>query len=41
MGGGSAASWNRLAAAVFAAMELPCRIEYIDMPPEIRAHACW
>ncbi|CAH2029959.1 ADP-glyceromanno-heptose 6-epimerase [Trichlorobacter ammonificans] len=36
VGGGSAASWNRLGAAVFAAMELPSRIEYIDMPPEIR-----
>ncbi len=36
VGGGSAASWNRLAAAVFAAMELPVAIDYIDMPESIR-----
>jgi len=36
VGGGSTASWNRLAAAVFSAMGLPCRIEYIDMPESIR-----
>lgn len=36
VGGGSTASWNRLAAAVFAAMELPVAIDYIDMPESIR-----
>ena len=36
VGGGSTASWNRLATAVFSAMDLPCRIEYIDMPESIR-----
>lgn len=36
VGGGSTASWNRLAAAVFSAMGLPARIEYIDMPESIR-----
>lgn len=36
VGGGSTASWNRLAAAVFNAMDRPCRIEYIDMPESIR-----
>ena len=36
VGSGSTASWNRLAAAVFSALDLPCRIEYIDMPESIR-----
>jgi ADP-L-glycero-D-manno-heptose 6-epimerase len=36
VGGGSTASWNRLAAAVFNAMELPVAIDYIDMPESIR-----
>lgn len=36
VGGGSTASWNRLAAAVFSAMGLPTRIEYMDMPESIR-----
>lgn len=36
VGGGSTASWNRLAAAVFSAMDRPCAIQYIDMPESIR-----
>lgn len=31
-GSGRAETWNELVSAVFAAMEKPCRIEYIDMP---------
>jgi ADP-L-glycero-D-manno-heptose 6-epimerase len=37
VGGGSTVSWNRLARAVFSAMERPVNIEYIDMPESIRA----
>jgi ADP-L-glycero-D-manno-heptose 6-epimerase len=44
VGGGSTASWNRLAEAVFNAMELPAAIDYIDMPESIRGtyqyHTC-
>ncbi len=44
VGGGSTASWNRLATAVFNAMELPVAIDYIDMPESIREtyqyHTC-
>lgn len=36
VGGGSTVSWNRLARAVFNAMERPVNIEYIDMPISIR-----
>lgn len=36
IGGGEATSWNRLAAAIFNALNRPPRIEYIDMPEEIR-----
>lgn len=36
VGGGSTVSWNRLAAAVFSAMERPVSIQYIDMPESIR-----
>jgi ADP-L-glycero-D-manno-heptose 6-epimerase len=36
VGGGSTVSWNRLAGAVFTAMEKPVNIEYIDMPESIR-----
>lgn len=36
VGGGSTASWNRLAKAVFNAMDLPVAIDYIDMPESIR-----
>ena len=37
VGGGTTISWNRLAHAVFSAMERPVSIEYIDMPESIRA----
>jgi ADP-L-glycero-D-manno-heptose 6-epimerase len=37
VGGGTTVSWNRLARAVFAAMQRPVNIEYIDMPESIRA----
>jgi len=44
VGGGSTASWNRLATAVFNAMGLPVAIDYIDMPESIRStyqyHTC-
>lgn len=36
VGGGTTVSWNRLARAVFSAMERPVNIEYIDMPESIR-----
>ncbi|MHB8123029.1 MAG: ADP-glyceromanno-heptose 6-epimerase [Desulfuromonadaceae bacterium] len=36
VGGGTTVSWNRLARAVFSAMERPIHIEYIDMPESIR-----
>jgi ADP-L-glycero-D-manno-heptose 6-epimerase len=36
VGGGTTVSWNRLARAVFNAMERPVNIEYIDMPESIR-----
>ena len=36
IGSGRARTWNDLAAAVFAAMNKPPKIEYIDMPPQIR-----
>jgi len=36
VGGGTTVSWNRLARAVFSAMERPVAIEYIDMPESIR-----
>ena len=36
IGSGVAASWNSLARAIFAAMERPVNIEYIDIPPSIR-----
>lgn len=37
VGGGTTVSWNRLARAVFNAMEKPVDIEYIDMPESIRS----
>jgi ADP-L-glycero-D-manno-heptose 6-epimerase len=37
IGSGQAHSWNELARALFAALNLPPRIEYIDMPAAIRA----
>lgn len=36
VGGGTTVSWNRLAKAVFSAMNRPVKIEYIDMPESIR-----
>ncbi len=36
VGGGTTVSWNRLAKAVFDAMDKPVSIEYIDMPESIR-----
>ncbi len=36
IGGGNTVSWNRLATAVFNAMERPVNIQYIDMPESIR-----
>jgi len=36
VGGGTSTSWNRLARAVFSAMDRPVNIEYIDMPESIR-----
>lgn len=36
VGSGQASSWNDLAKAVFAAMKLPLKIEYIDMPEQLR-----
>lgn len=35
-GTGAARSWNDLAKAVFSAMELPVKIDYIEMPQELR-----
>jgi ADP-L-glycero-D-manno-heptose 6-epimerase len=37
VGGGTTVSWNRLAHAVFSAMDKPVSIEYIDMPESIRS----
>ena len=36
VGSGHDRSWNDLAKAVFLAMELPLKIEYIDMPEQLR-----
>ena len=36
VGGGTTVSWNRLAKAVFDAMDRPVSIDYIDMPESIR-----
>ncbi|MBL8861760.1 MAG: ADP-glyceromanno-heptose 6-epimerase [Planctomycetes bacterium] len=36
VGTGQAATWNELARAVFAALERPVRIEYVDMPEALR-----
>jgi len=35
MGGGQAISWNQLAKALFKALSLPPRIEYIEMPSDL------
>jgi len=36
LGSGVANTWNTLARAIFAALELPARIEYIEMPRDLR-----
>lgn len=36
VGGGTTVSWNRLAGAVFSAMDRPVSIQYIDIPESIR-----
>ena len=36
VGTGQDRSWNDLAKAVFSAMKLPLKIEYIDMPEQLR-----
>jgi ADP-L-glycero-D-manno-heptose 6-epimerase len=38
MGTGRARTWKDLAAATFAAMDRPVRIEYVDMPETLRKH---
>jgi ADP-L-glycero-D-manno-heptose 6-epimerase len=38
LGSGKAHSWNELARGVFAALDLPARIEYIEMPETLRDH---
>ena len=35
IGSGIATSWNELAKALFNALEMPVKIEYIDMPKEL------
>ncbi len=36
VGTGQARSWNDLAVSVFAALDMPVNIEYVDMPEELR-----
>ncbi|MDD3119573.1 MAG: ADP-glyceromanno-heptose 6-epimerase, partial [Victivallales bacterium] len=36
IGSGKAETWNALARAIFAAMDRPLQLEYIDMPPHLR-----
>ena len=36
IGSGETTTWNRLAHAVFDALNVPARIEYIDMPPALK-----
>lgn len=38
LGTGRARSWNDLASALFRALRLPPKIEYVEMPPEVREH---
>lgn len=38
VGAGKARTWNDLANAVFSAMNVPLKINYIDMPEDIRGH---
>lgn len=37
LGTGQACTWNELARSIFAALGRPCRIEYMDMPEELRS----
>lgn len=37
VGTGKARTWNDLAAAIFKAMNLDCKIEYVDMPVDLRS----
>jgi ADP-L-glycero-D-manno-heptose 6-epimerase len=36
VGSGTSHTWNELAAAVFAALELPAQTDYVEMPAELR-----
>src|SRR5262249_38611927 len=36
IGSGRSRTWNDLARAVFAALDLPANIEYVEMPPALR-----
>ena len=36
VGSGRMNTWNALAAAIFAALELPRNVEYVDMPVHLR-----
>lgn len=36
LGSGQANTWNKLAGAIFAALDMPPEIEYIDMPPTLK-----
>jgi ADP-L-glycero-D-manno-heptose 6-epimerase len=36
-GSGRACTWNELARSVFAAMQMGCQIEYIEMPEQLRS----
>lgn len=38
LGSGRARSWNDVAGAVFAAMDLPVNIKYVEMPDNLKAH---
>lgn len=38
VGRGEAATWIETAEALFSAMDRPCRIEFIDMPPQLQEH---
>ncbi len=38
IGTGKASSWNTLANAIFSALDIPSRVEYIDMPETIQNH---
>lgn len=36
IGLGAATTWNEIAEAIFAALDMPCQIEYFDMDPELK-----